>query len=83
MVIGAERTFTESTNDVYLTSRAKLALFDVDIPDFDPTRIKVVTSQGTVYLMGLATRREAQAASDKVRYVSGVKHVVKVFEYID
>lgn len=83
VVIGAERSFTESTSDIYLTSRAKLALFDVDLPDFDPTRVKVVTSQGTVYLMGLVTRSEAQAASDKVRFVSGVKHVVKVFEYLD
>jgi len=83
VLTAAERTFTESTSDIYLTSRAKLALFDVDIPDFDPTRIKIVTSQGTVYMMGLVTRAEAQAASDKVRFVSGVKHVVKVFEYID
>ena len=83
VTIGAESTFSESTNDAYLTSRAKLALFDVDIPNFDPSRIKVVTSQDTVYLMGLVTQREAEAATDKVRYISGVKHVVKVFEYID
>jgi osmotically-inducible protein OsmY len=81
--IGAEKSFTESTSDVYLTSRAKLALFNVDIANFDPTRVKVVTSQGTVYLMGLVTRQEADAAADKVRFVSGVKHVVKVFEYIN
>jgi len=81
--IGAESTLTESTTDAYLTSRAKLALFDVDLPDFDPSRIKVVTSQDIVYLMGLVTRREAAEAADKVRYVSGVKGVVKVFEYID
>ena len=83
VAIGAESTFTESTSDTYLTSRAKLALFDVDLPDFDPTRIKVVTSQDTVYLMGIVTRQEAAAATDKVRFISGVKHVVKVFEYID
>ena len=83
VLIGSERTFTESTSDVYLTSRAKLAMFNVDLPDFDPTRIKVVTSQGTVFLMGIVTREEGRKASDEVRYVSGVKHVVKVFEYVD
>lgn len=83
VVIGAERSLTESTSDVYLTSRAKLALFDIELEDFDPTRIKVVTSQGTVYLMGLVTRAEAAATTEKVRFISGVKHVVKVFEYID
>lgn len=83
IVIGAEGTFSEATGDAYLTTKVKLAIFDVDLPDFDPSRIKVVTSQDTVYLMGLVTHSEAQAASDKARYVSGVKHVVKVFEYID
>ncbi len=81
--IGAEGTFTESTSDSYLTTKAKLALFDVDLKDFDPSRVKVVTSQDIVYLMGLVTRKEAQQAADKVRFVSGVKGVVKVFEYID
>jgi len=79
--IGAENTFTENTNDTYLTSRAKTVMFNVDIPNFDPTRVKVITSQGTVYLMGLVTRQEADAVSDKIRFISGVKHVVKVFEY--
>jgi osmotically-inducible protein OsmY len=81
--IGAEGTFTESTSDAYLTTRVKLALFNVDLEDFDPSRIKVVTSQDIVYLMGIVTRREADAASDQARFVSGVKGVVKVFEYID
>jgi osmotically-inducible protein OsmY len=42
----------------------------------------VVTSQGTVYLMGLLTRHEADAVTDVARYVSGVKKVVRLFEYI-
>lgn len=83
VIIGAEITFSENTNDAYLTSRVKLALFDVDLAGFDPSRIKVVTSDSRVYLMGLVTRAEGEAASDKARFVSGVKHVVKVFEYID
>lgn len=83
VVIGAESTLTEKSNDYYITSRAKVALFDIDLPDFDPTRVKVVTSGGTVHLMGLVTRQEAQAATDKIRYISGVKRVVKAFEYLD
>ena len=82
VVTGAEGTWSEAASDTYLTSRAKVALLDVDIKGFDPTVVKVVTSQGTVFLMGLLTRQEADAVTDKVRYISGVKRVVRLFEYI-
>lgn len=83
VTIGAESTWGEATSDAYLTTKVKLALFDVDVPGFDPTRVKVTSSQGSVYLMGLVTPREADAATERVRYVSGVKRVVKLFEYVD
>jgi osmotically-inducible protein OsmY len=79
--IGAEGTWSDATADAYLTSRVKVALFDVGIEGFDPLRVKVTSSQGTVYLMGLLTQSEAQAVTDKVRYVSGVKRVVRLFDY--
>ena len=82
VTIGAEGTWGEATADAYLTSRVKLALFDVGIEGFDPLRVKVVSSLGTVYLMGLLTPAEADAVTDKVRYISGVKKVVRLFEYI-
>lgn len=83
VAIGAESTWGEATADTYLTTKVKLSLFDVEIPGFDPTRVKVTSSQGTVYLMGLVTLAEADAATERVRFVSGVKRVVKLFEYID
>ena len=73
---------SEKSNDVYLTSRVKLSLFDLELPDFDPTRIKVVTENKVVYLMGLVTAEEAAAVVKRTRYVHGVKRVVKIFEYI-
>ncbi|MEI6413745.1 MAG: BON domain-containing protein [Pseudomonadota bacterium] len=72
----------DDTNDAYLTTRVKTALFNVRIPDFDPTRVKVVTERAVVYLMGLVTVREAAAAVEEARYVPGVRKVVKVFEII-
>lgn len=81
--IGAQATVGENTSDAYLTARVKVALFDVKIDGFNTTRVKVTTSQGTVYLMGLLSREEADAATEVVRYVSGVKRVVKLFEYVD
>jgi osmotically-inducible protein OsmY len=83
VTIGAESTWSEATADAYLTSKVKVALFGVGIDGFDPTRVKVVSSLGSVYLMGLLTPTEADAVTEKVRFVSGVKRVVKLFEYID
>ncbi len=82
VMVGAKATWGEATSDAYLTSRVKLSLFDVGISGFDPTRVEVTSSQGSVYLMGLLTPAEADAVTEKVRYVSGVKRVVKLFEYI-
>jgi osmotically-inducible protein OsmY len=42
-----------------------------------------VSENGTVYLMGLVTHKEANDAAEITRNLGGVKAVVKVFEYID
>ena len=83
VVVGPEATFGESTSDAYLTAQVKVDLFKVKLKGFDPTRVKVSSSQGSVYLMGLLTPTEADAVTERVRYVSGVKRVVKLFEYLD
>lgn len=73
----------DETEDTYLTSKVKVALINTDVEGFDPTMVKVVTARGDVFLMGLVTRTEGQAAIDQVRVLSGVQRVVEVFEYID
>jgi len=81
VVVGPSGTLLDQTNDVYLTSKIKLELLRVDSKGFDPSRVKVVTSQGTVFLMGIIKEEEGRQVVEKVRYVTGVKRVVKVFEY--
>jgi len=83
VTVGAEGTWSEAAADTLLTSRVKVELFNVGIQGFDPLRVKVTSSLGTVYLMGLLTPEEADAVVEKVRYISGVKRVVRLFEYID
>ncbi|MCB1801018.1 MAG: BON domain-containing protein [Gammaproteobacteria bacterium] len=83
VTVGAESTWSEATADAYLTSKVKVALFNVKLKGFDPTRVKVTSSLGTVYLMGLLTAQEADLVTEEVRFVSGVKRVVKLFEYIN
>ena len=47
------------------------------------SRIKVVTENGIVYMLGLVTRREANVTTSLVQGVDGVQKIVKLFEYID
>ena len=83
VTVGAESTWGEAAADTFLTSKVKVALFNVKLRGFDPTRVHVTSSLGSVYLMGLLTPTEADAVTEEVRFVSGVKRVVKLFEYID
>jgi len=83
LTIGPEIDLARKGEDLLLTSRAKLALFNVAVPGFDPTRVKVVTENGVVYLLGLVSVAEGNAAVEQVRYVPGVVRVVKLFEYQD
>jgi osmotically-inducible protein OsmY len=49
----------------------------------DVSRIKVVSSQNTVYLMGMVTREEGDTVAELVRNIRGVDRVVKIFDYVD
>lgn len=81
ITIGPNLDLTRQSEDTYLTSKVKLALTQVSLPGFSSLRVKVVTEDGAVYLLGLVSPEEADAAVEKVRYVPGVKRVVKLFEY--
>ncbi len=83
VIEGARANMWDDTEDTYITSKAKVALFDVKIEGFDPTAVKVVTARDKVYLMGLVSRAEGQAAVNEVRRISGVDKVIEVFEYTD
>lgn len=83
VTVGPRRDLARESQDVYITSRAKLALTQVDLPGFDPTRVKVVTESGVVYLMGLVSEDEANGAAEQIRYIPGVERVIKLFEYRD
>ncbi len=73
--------FTTKTNDVWLTSKVKTALFGTK--KLDATNIKVVTENAEVFLMGLVTQAQATEAVEIARNVNGVNRVFKIFEYID
>jgi osmotically-inducible protein OsmY len=68
------------SHDTYLTSSVKARF--VGDQKFNPVHVKVVTEAGVVYLMGIVTRKEADDATHIARHVSGVKRVVRIFEYL-
>jgi osmotically-inducible protein OsmY len=68
------------SNDAYITSKVKGNFLGNE--KFKPTDIKVVTEASVVYLLGLVTREEADAATEIARGTGGVQKVVRVFEYV-
>lgn len=70
-----------SANDTYITSKVKANMLKEN--RFPANYVKVVTENSIVYLMGMVTQEEGEAAVEIARNVSGVEKVVKVFEYTD
>jgi len=50
---------------------------------FNAEHVKVVTENGTVFLLGIVNHAEADAAAEIASTTSGVTRVVKLFEYFD
>jgi osmotically-inducible protein OsmY len=67
------------TNDAFITSKVKARFLDAR--RFNPVHVKVVTEAGVVYLLGVVTEQEGEEAVELARTMSGVRKVVKIFEY--
>ena len=67
--------------DAVVTSKVKARLLANEA--VRGLEIKVVTENGTVYLLGTVTRSEGEAATAAARAVGGVERVVRIFSYSD
>lgn len=81
LVVGNQSGTGSPTGDSRITGNVKMRF--VKSPAFKADHVKVVTEGGVVYLMGLVTRAEADAASEIASTTANVQKVVRVFEYID
>lgn len=81
VIVAGKSSLTSRSSDALLTSRIKGRL--TQNPDVSANHVKVVTEDGTAFLMGLVTRAEAESAAQTAATTSGAQRVVKVFEYID
>jgi osmotically-inducible protein OsmY len=79
LTIGPLTSLPARTGDTVVTSNVKARFLGAK--NFNPIHVKVVTEAGVVFLMGMVTDVEANAASEIARTTDGVKKVVKVFEY--
>lgn len=81
ILLAAPSALVSRSSDAYVTSKAKVALFQLNsIQGFDPTRVKVITENGTVYLLGLLKQHEINPVIETIRRVGGVQRVIKLFE---
>ena len=66
-------------NDAWILSKVKVEMMAKS--GLQSSNMSVVVNDGTVYLLGSVSHKQANLAADVARRVAGVKKVVKVFEY--
>ena len=82
LVIGLLTPLTSRSGDAITSSNVSLRMTDSG-KELRGEKIKIVTENGTVYLLGLVTHSEADIAKNIASTSSGVKKVVTLFDYID
>ncbi len=81
ITIGLPVSAATKTQDSWITTQVKSVLLVTSgVPSND---IKVVTENGIVYLMGILTRDQGNAAVQAASKASGVTKIVKIFEYLN
>lgn len=78
--IAAPSSSITRSSDTWITAKVKSWL--VGHSSTPGMRTKVVTENGVVYLMGLATQAEAERVTDVASGLSGVQRVVRLFEIV-
>lgn len=67
------------TSDSWITAKIKTQMMATK--GLKSGTIKVVTENGSVYLMGIVTQEQADMAVEIARKVAGVQKVIKIFQY--
>ena len=81
ITLSAVPSLTSEVGDSAITTNVKARLMNGKGVNF--LHVKVVTEAGVVYLMGLLSHSEADAAAQTAATTGGVSRVVKVVEYTD
>ena len=72
-------TISAISNDSWITTKVKSAL--LANAHLNGIKVKVITEDSEVFLLGVVSREHADIATEVTRNVSGVKQVIRAFEY--
>lgn len=82
VVVAPNIDYARHIDDAYISTDVRAHFISDAKGRFYPIHVTVTTENGVVYLMGLMTHAEADAAIEIASKVNNVKRVVPVFEYI-
>ena len=80
ITVDTKSSLGSRSSDSYITSKIKAKF--VTENRFPANYVKVVTENSVVYLMGIVTKAEGDAAAEIASNTTGVTKVIKVFEYL-
>lgn len=80
LVVGPRASISRQSEDTFITSKVKTRLLESRA--VAGHHVKVITESGTVFLMGVLTQQESEAAAAIAATTTGVRKVVKLFEII-
>lgn len=81
IAVAGNTSLASRSNDTLITSKVKTRFLTER--KFQLNHVKIVTENEVVYLLGVVTRQEGDNAAQIASATSGVKKVVKVFEYLN
>lgn len=79
--VAANLPASQRLSDTWLNTRIRTSLAAND--RIESGRIRVITENANVYLMGIVSRAEADRIVEAVSKVGGMQRIVKVFDYTD
>lgn len=80
LTVSGKTTMLIRSNDGWLTTKIKAALVNTD--GVRANKVKVVTENGEVFLMGIVSAAEGELATQVASRTNGVRKVTKLFEYL-
>lgn len=79
--VAANSPASQRLNDTWITTRVRATLASDN--SIESSRLRVITENSSVYLMGIISRSEADHIVEVVTNVGGMQRVVKAFDYLD
>jgi osmotically-inducible protein OsmY len=79
--VSANLPASQRLSDTWINTRIRTTL--AADQSIETSRLRFVTENATVYIMGIVTRAEADRIVDAVADVGGIQRIVKVFDYLD